>query len=34
MRKIVIGIMGPGNKASETDKKNAFELGKIIAEQG
>ncbi len=31
MRKSVIGVMGPGTSASETDLENAFELGKLIA---
>ncbi|NES85084.1 MAG: TIGR00725 family protein [Moorea sp. SIO2B7] len=34
MRKIVIGVMGPGNNASATDLENAYELGKLIAKQG
>lgn len=34
MRKIIIGVMGPGDKASATDLKNAYELGKQIATQG
>jgi len=34
MRKIIIGVMGPGEKAKETDLQNAYELGKIIAQQG
>lgn len=33
MRKIIIGVMGPGEKASEQDNKNAFELGKLIAQE-
>ncbi len=33
-RKTVVGVMGPGNKATATDLQNAFELGKLIAEQG
>lgn len=33
MRKPVIGVMGPGNNATEEDKNNAFELGKLIAEK-
>ncbi|MBW4651187.1 MAG: cytochrome [Kastovskya adunca ATA6-11-RM4] len=31
MRKIVIGVMGPGSGASDTDLHNAHELGKLIA---
>lgn len=34
MRKIIIGVMGTGEKATETDLQNAYELGKIIAQQG
>jgi len=33
MRKIIIGVMGPGD-ALESDIKNAFTLGKLIAQQG
>ena len=34
MRKIVIGIMGPGSGASDTDQKNAYALGTLIAQAG
>ena len=34
MRKIVIGVMGPGTGASETDRHFAYELGKLIAQEG
>jgi hypothetical protein len=34
MRKIMIGVMGPGTGASETDRQNAFELGRLIAQKG
>jgi uncharacterized protein (TIGR00725 family) len=34
MRKPIIGIMGPGSKATEPDLANAYQLGKLIAEQG
>ncbi|WP_225896124.1 TIGR00725 family protein [Dendronalium phyllosphericum] len=34
MRKIVIGVMGPGEKAKENDLRNAYELGQLIAKQG
>ena len=34
MRKKIIGIMGPGAGAKEIDVKNAFELGKLVAEEG
>lgn len=34
MRKIMIGVMGPGTGASEADHVNAYELGKLIAQEG
>ncbi|MBF2065606.1 MAG: TIGR00725 family protein [Calothrix sp. C42_A2020_038] len=34
MRKIIIGVMGPGEKATLIDIENAYQLGKRIAEQG
>lgn len=34
MRKIIIGVMGPGENATETDLSNAYNLGKLIAQQG
>ena len=34
MKKTIIGVMGPGAGATENDKKNAYELGKKIAENG
>ena len=34
MRKIVIGVMGPGIGATESDQQNAYELGKLIAQEG
>lgn len=34
MRKIIIGVMGPGEQASSTELDNAYELGKQIATQG
>ena len=34
MRKTIIGVMGPGAGATQQDKQNAFELGKLIAAQG
>lgn len=34
MRKIIIGVMGPGTNASKTDLTNAHELGKLIAQAG
>lgn len=32
--KIIIGVMGPGEQATATDLQNAYELGKLIAQQG
>jgi hypothetical protein len=34
MKKIIIGVMGPGDKATATELQNAYELGKQIAQQG
>ena len=34
MAKTVIGVMGPGSSASASDLKNAYEMGKLIAEKG
>jgi hypothetical protein len=34
MRKILIGVMGPGTGASQADQQNAHALGKLIAEEG
>ncbi|MDJ0736691.1 MAG: cytochrome [Nostocaceae cyanobacterium] len=34
MRKIMIGVMGPGSGATVNDLQNANELGKFIAEEG
>lgn len=34
MRKIIIGVMGVGEKATSNDLENAHELGKMIAQQG
>lgn len=34
MRKIIIGVMGPGEKATAHDLQNAYQLGKLIAQQG
>jgi uncharacterized protein (TIGR00725 family) len=34
MRKIVIGVMGPGDRASETELKLAYEIGQLIAQNG
>lgn len=33
-QKTIIGVMGPGEGATENDKAAAFTLGKLIAEQG
>lgn len=34
MRKIIIGVMGPGTQATDTDLQNAYKLGQLIAQQG
>jgi hypothetical protein len=34
MRKIVIGVMGPGEKATTQEKDNAYKLGQLIAIEG
>ena len=34
MSKTIIGVMGPGAGASKTDCANAYELGKLIAQEG
>jgi len=34
MPKTIIGIMGPGELATDQDKRNAYELGKLIAAEG
>ena len=34
MRKIIIGVMGPGDKATAADLQNAYQLGQFIAQQG
>lgn len=34
MQKIIVGVMGSGDKATATDLQNAYQLGKIIAQQG
>ncbi|MFP4692973.1 MAG: TIGR00725 family protein [Halothece sp.] len=34
MRKTIIGVMGPGNQATDTEIKCAYELGQKIAQQG
>jgi uncharacterized protein (TIGR00725 family) len=34
MRKIIIGVMGPGKDATANDLQNAYILGQLIANQG
>ncbi len=34
MPKLIIGVMGAGEKATTQDVKNAYELGRLIAEHG
>lgn len=34
MKKIIVGVMGPGVEATPNDLKNAYELGKLIAYEG
>lgn len=34
MPKPIIGIMGPGDNATEGDLKNAYEIGKLLAQAG
>ncbi|MDJ0510712.1 MAG: TIGR00725 family protein [Crocosphaera sp.] len=34
MRKTIIGVMGPGELATEIDLKNGYQLGKLIAKEG
>lgn len=34
MRKIVVGVMGPGDKATTTDINRAYRLGQLIADNG
>ncbi|MBD1923077.1 TIGR00725 family protein [Microcoleus sp. FACHB-831] len=34
MGKIIMGVMGPGANASETDLQNAYQLGQLIAQEG
>lgn len=34
MKKIIVGVMGPGTGASEIDRKHAYTLGKLIAQEG
>jgi uncharacterized protein (TIGR00725 family) len=34
MLKTIVGVMGPGVKASPVDLQNAYQLGELIAQQG
>jgi uncharacterized protein (TIGR00725 family) len=34
MRRIVVGVMGPGEGATEKDLGNAFQLGRLLAKEG
>lgn len=34
MPKVIIGVMGPGDRATETDLHNAYKLGEEIAQAG
>lgn len=34
MRKIIVGVMGPGDKATESDLQNGYQLGQLIAHAG
>ncbi|MFH2107022.1 MAG: TIGR00725 family protein [Candidatus Micrarchaeota archaeon] len=34
MRKIIVGVMGPGKNASKKDIDNSFQLGRLIARKG
>ncbi len=34
MKKVIIGVMGPGDGASNYDQENAYKLGQLIAQQG
>lgn len=34
MKKIIIGMMGPGESATSTDLENAYQLGQLIAQAG
>ncbi|MBI3804128.1 MAG: TIGR00725 family protein [Nitrospirae bacterium] len=34
MRKTIIGVMGPGERAHEEDIRNAYALGRLIAQEG
>lgn len=34
MKKVIVGVIGPGESARAEDKLNAYELGKFIAQEG
>lgn len=34
MRKVIVGVMGPGNNATPADLKRAYQLGQYIAQAG
>jgi uncharacterized protein (TIGR00725 family) len=34
VRKIIIGVMGPGEQATPTERENAYQLGQLIAKEG
>ncbi|MFA4872731.1 MAG: TIGR00725 family protein [Patescibacteria group bacterium] len=34
MQKIIIGVMGPGESAAESDREHAYQMGKLIAQAG
>lgn len=34
MKKLIVGLMGPGDKATAADLQNAYQLGELIAQQG
>jgi len=34
MRKAIVGVIGPGERAREDHVRNAFELGRLIAQEG
>lgn len=34
MRKKIVGVMGPGDKATKVDVQHAYRLGELIAQQG
>ena len=34
MRRIIVGVMGPGTNARAADLRNAYQLGQLIAQQG